>query len=45
MASTTLQLMWGDLLAADQMVRRGFTEEHFARYHPGGVFSLIIKNK
>ncbi len=36
MASTTLQLLWGDLLAADQMVRRGFTEEHFARYHPGG---------
>lgn len=36
MASTTLQMLWGDLLAADQMVRRGFTEEHFARYHPGG---------
>lgn len=36
MASTTMQLLWGDLLAAEQMVRRGFTEEHFARYHPGG---------
>jgi len=41
MASTTLQLLWGDLLAAEQMVRRGFTEEHFALYHPGG--SLGVK--
>jgi arabinose-5-phosphate isomerase len=41
MASTTMQLLWGDVLAADQMVRRGFTQEHFARYHPGG--SLGIK--
>lgn len=41
MASTTLQMVWGDLLAADQMVRRGFTQEHFARYHPGG--SLGVK--
>jgi arabinose-5-phosphate isomerase len=36
MASTTLQLIWGDLLAAHQMVKRGFTSEHFAQYHPGG---------
>ena len=41
MASTTMQLVWGDLLAADQMTRRGFTEEHFALYHPGG--SLGVK--
>jgi arabinose-5-phosphate isomerase len=36
MASTTLQLIWGDLLAAHQMVKRGFTPEHFAQNHPGG---------
>ncbi len=42
MASTTLQLLWGDLLAADQMVRRGFTEEHFARYHPGGTLGAKL---
>ncbi len=36
MASTTLQLIWGDLLAAHQMVKRGVTPEHFAQNHPGG---------
>lgn len=36
MASTTLQLMWGDLLAAYHMVESGFTLEHFARFHPAG---------
>jgi arabinose-5-phosphate isomerase len=42
MASTTMQLLWGDLLAAEQMVRRGFTEEHFARYHPGGKLGVKL---
>jgi arabinose-5-phosphate isomerase len=36
MASTTLQLIWGDILAAALMARRGFTREHFAEYHPAG---------
>jgi len=36
MASTTLQMIWGDLLAAHQMLKRGFTPEHFAQNHPGG---------
>jgi len=36
MASTTLQLVWGDLLAATLMVRRGFTSDLFALNHPGG---------
>ena len=36
MASTTLQLVWGDLLAATLMARRGFTRDHFALYHPAG---------
>jgi len=36
MASTTLQLVWGDLLAASLMDRRGFTRENFALNHPAG---------
>ena len=36
MASTTLQLLWGDLLAAYHMVASGFTLEHFAQFHPAG---------
>lgn len=36
MGSTTLQLVWGDLLAASLMARRGFTRDHFALNHPAG---------
>lgn len=36
MASTTLQLLWGDLLAAALMEKRGFTRDLFALNHPGG---------
>jgi len=36
MASTTLQLLWGDLLAAYFMTRTGFTLERFAQLHPAG---------
>lgn len=36
MASTTLQLVWGDLLATYQMLSRGFTVENFAAFHPAG---------
>ena len=36
MASTTLQLVWGDLLAGCLMARRGFTRDLFALNHPAG---------
>jgi len=36
MASTTLQLVWGDLLAAHRMAWTGFTLEGFAQFHPAG---------
>ncbi len=46
MASTTLQLVWGDLLAASLMARRGFTRENFAQFHPGGSLgSKLLKVK
>ena len=36
MASTTLQLVWGDLLAGGLMAQRGFTRDLFALNHPAG---------
>ena len=36
MASTTLQLVWGDVLAACLMSRRQFTRDLFALNHPAG---------
>ncbi len=36
MASTTAALALGDALAAALMERKGFSEEDFARLHPGG---------
>lgn len=36
MASTTLQLVWGDLLAAHHMVHTRFTLESYAQFHPAG---------
>jgi arabinose-5-phosphate isomerase len=36
MASTTLQLVWGDLLSAYHMVHTGFTLESYAQFHPAG---------
>ncbi len=41
MASTTLQLVWGDVLAACLMARRRFTRDLFALNHPAG--SLGVK--
>ena len=35
-ASTTAALALGDALAMTLLVRRGFSEEHFASLHPGG---------
>lgn len=37
MASTTLQMIWGDLLAGSLMARRGFTRDLFALNHPAGA--------
>ncbi len=36
-ASTTAMLALGDALAVCAMQERGFTSEHFARFHPGGA--------
>lgn len=36
-ASTTATLAMGDALAVSLLVRRGFKEEDFALYHPGGA--------
>lgn len=36
-ASTTAQLALGDALAVCLMEYKGFTEEDFAKFHPGGV--------
>nr|WP_306672332.1 KpsF/GutQ family sugar-phosphate isomerase [Geothrix fuzhouensis] len=46
MASTTLQLVWGDMLAASLMSRRGFTRDHFALNHPAGSLGAkLVKVK
>jgi len=46
MASTTLQLVWGDLLAAYHMVHTGFTLESYAQFHPAGnIGSRLLKTK
>jgi arabinose-5-phosphate isomerase len=36
MASTSLQMIWGDVLAGSLMARRGFTRDLFALNHPAG---------
>ncbi|MFP4500616.1 MAG: SIS domain-containing protein [Candidatus Hydrogenedentota bacterium] len=36
-ASTTVMLAAGDALAATLMEKRGFTRDHYARFHPGGA--------
>lgn len=44
MASTTLQLAWGDLLNAYRMAYTAFTLEHFAKLHPAGnIGSRLLK--
>jgi arabinose-5-phosphate isomerase len=46
MASTTLQLVWGDVLAAHHMVHTGFTIESYAQLHPAGnIGSRLLKTK
>lgn len=46
MASTTLQLVWGDLLATYHMLESGFTLERFTQFHPGGsIGANLLKTK
>jgi arabinose-5-phosphate isomerase len=46
MASTTIQMVWGDMLAANLMVRSGFTLEKFAQFHPAGnIGSKLLNTK
>jgi len=46
MASTTLQMVWGDILAAVHMVKTGFTLESFAQFHPAGnIGARLLKTK
>ena len=35
--STTLQMVMGDALAIALLENRGFSDQDFARYHPGGI--------
>lgn len=44
MASTSLQMIWGDMLAAYQMIFRNFTLESYATLHPAGnIGSRLVK--
>ncbi len=36
-ASTTSQMVLGDILAISLLTLRGFSAEHFAQFHPGGA--------
>lgn len=42
MASTTLSLLVGDMLAAETAAARGFTKERFAQLHPAGSLGLQL---
>ena len=40
--SSTAQLVMGDALASCLIVRRGFTPQDFAKYHPGGILGKVV---
>ncbi len=44
MSSTTATLVMGDILSADLMVRRGFTEADFKLRHPGGKLGSVLRH-
>lgn len=44
-SSTTAALVMGDVLAITLMKARGFREEDFARYHPGGSLGRKLLSK
>jgi arabinose-5-phosphate isomerase len=41
--STTMTLGIGDALAVAAMEQRGFTAEHFSKFHPGGKLGNVLK--
>lgn len=41
--STTMTLALGDALAVAAMEQRGFTAEHFSKFHPGGKLGNVLK--
>ncbi|HPY80907.1 MAG TPA: KpsF/GutQ family sugar-phosphate isomerase [Bacteroidales bacterium] len=43
--SSTAQLVMGDALASCLIVRRGFTPQDFAKYHPGGILGKRLYTK
>ncbi|MBN1444364.1 MAG: KpsF/GutQ family sugar-phosphate isomerase [Planctomycetes bacterium] len=43
--STTVTLAVGDALAMVLLEERGFTREHYARFHPGGSLGQRLKHK
>ena len=44
MSSTTATLVMGDILAANLMVRKGFTADDFKLRHPGGKLGSILRH-
>ncbi len=42
--STTVMLAVGDALAVALMIRRGFTREAFAQFHPGGNLGHLLRH-
>jgi len=41
-ASTTAMLAMGDAIASALVIRRGFTKEQYARFHPGGSLGRAL---
>ena len=44
-ASTTATLVMGDALAVALMKQRGFKDDHFAKFHPGGSLGRKLLTK
>ncbi len=44
-ASTTAQMVIGDALAISLLSMRGFTQKHFAKFHPGGSLGKQLYTK
>lgn len=44
-ASTTAQMVIGDAIAVSLLSMRGFTQQHFAKFHPGGSLGKQLYTK
>ena len=44
-ASTTAQMVIGDAIAISLLSMRGFTQQHFAKFHPGGSLGKQLYTK